>query len=102
MWFHSLLLRYQSGTPYPRCSWSTMAAMVKMCRLMITYPEKQLTDNTRKALNWCACHYAVFGCCTMRRSKHPGDSNASDCDRSCLLYTSDAADERSSVDLGGR
>ena len=23
-------------------------------------------------------------------------------DRSCLLYTSDAADERSSVDLGGR
>ena len=24
------------------------------------------------------------------------------CGRSCLLYTSDAADERSSVDLGGR
>ena len=24
------------------------------------------------------------------------------CDRDCLLYTSDAADERSSVDLGGR
>src|SRR5678809_405221 len=24
------------------------------------------------------------------------------CTRSCLLYTSDAADERSSVDLGGR
>ena len=23
-------------------------------------------------------------------------------DKSCLLYTSDAADERSSVDLGGR
>src|SRR5678815_4745995 len=25
-----------------------------------------------------------------------------DCHRPCLLYTSDAADERSSVDLGGR
>ena len=24
------------------------------------------------------------------------------CGRACLLYTSDAADERSSVDLGGR
>ena len=24
------------------------------------------------------------------------------CDNACLLYTSDAADERSSVDLGGR
>ena len=27
---------------------------------------------------------------------------ATDLDRACLLYTSDAADERSSVDLGGR
>ena len=30
---------------------------------------------------------------------HGGDSGLSD---TCLLYTSDAADERSSVDLGGR
>ena len=27
---------------------------------------------------------------------------AMDVNKSCLLYTSDAADERSSVDLGGR
>ena len=31
----------------------------------------------------------------------PGRAHASH-PRSCLLYTSDAADERSSVDLGGR
>ena len=30
------------------------------------------------------------------------DCNTMDSDNSCLLYTSDAADERSSVDLGGR
>ena len=29
------------------------------------------------------------------------DANSTEFDR-CLLYTSDAADERSSVDLGGR
>ena len=28
--------------------------------------------------------------------------NRADADKGCLLYTSDAADERSSVDLGGR
>ena len=30
------------------------------------------------------------------------DAMAADSTRCCLLYTSDAADERSSVDLGGR
>ena len=30
------------------------------------------------------------------------DENSSGRSRACLLYTSDAADERSSVDLGGR
>ena len=32
----------------------------------------------------------------------PGQGDRPDTDRPCLLYTSDAADERSSVDLGGR
>ena len=32
----------------------------------------------------------------------PGRSVLVDLRRACLLYTSDAADERSSVDLGGR
>ena len=32
----------------------------------------------------------------------PVGNNLSRCVRSCLLYTSDAADERSSVALGGR
>ena len=32
----------------------------------------------------------------------PNAGRESDRGRSCLLYTSDAADERSSVDLGGR
>ena len=31
-----------------------------------------------------------------------GKPIVSDADMTCLLYTSDAADERSSVDLGGR
>ena len=30
------------------------------------------------------------------------DGESAKCDKHCLLYTSDAADERSSVDLGGR
>ena len=34
----------------------------------------------------------------VRRAGREGDSRG----RGCLLYTSDAADERSSVDLGGR
>ena len=33
-----------------------------------------------------------------RQARHVADS----CHHPCLLYTSDAADERSSVDLGGR
>ena len=36
-----------------------------------------------------------------RQARAP-KSAASSTDRACLLYTSDAADERSSVDLGGR
>ena len=35
------------------------------------------------------------------RLARPGDFNI-ELDYTCLLYTSDAADERSSVDLGGR
>ena len=34
--------------------------------------------------------------------QHVGASEHPDHDGTCLLYTSDAADERSSVDLGGR
>ena len=34
--------------------------------------------------------------------RHPGLRLAEDLGEVCLLYTSDAADERSSVDLGGR
>ena len=37
--------------------------------------------------------------CDDKRSHHVSDH---DQDHACLLYTSDAADERSSVDLGGR
>ena len=33
---------------------------------------------------------------------HPGEIEGKDACMLCLLYTSDAADERSSVDLGGR
>ena len=39
-------------------------------------------------------------CATKRRSG--GATTTATAPRSCLLYTSDAADERSSVDLGGR
>ena len=34
--------------------------------------------------------------------RHPGRPDPQERHRGCLLYTSDAADERSSVDLGGR
>ena len=37
-----------------------------------------------------------------RHDVQPGIGRVNDQFRSCLLYTSDAADERSSVDLGGR
>ena len=36
------------------------------------------------------------------RSDVPGFPSPSSRGQTCLLYTSDAADERSSVDLGGR
>ena len=35
-------------------------------------------------------------------SRYIGSANTTDFIKRCLLYTSDAADERSSVDLGGR
>src|SRR5678810_696269 len=35
-------------------------------------------------------------------AKMPNPASATPAPKSCLLYTSDAADERSSVDLGGR
>ena len=37
-----------------------------------------------------------------RNERGPPDVAISNGHRGCLLYTSDAADERSSVDLGGR
>ena len=39
---------------------------------------------------------------SLRRQPHVGWLDIPVQDRRCLLYTSDAADERSSVDLGGR
>src|SRR5678816_4535690 len=39
---------------------------------------------------------------TLRRNSPRGHACAPNRNRCCLLYTSDAADERSSVDLGGR
>src|SRR5678809_1274077 len=50
-------------------------------------------------------YHAVIGCINFSirfsvRTTYVGNANGSD--YSCLLYTSDAADERSSVDLGGR
>ena len=36
------------------------------------------------------------------RFRPPLNITESEIDKGCLLYTSDAADERSSVDLGGR
>ena len=38
----------------------------------------------------------------LRRHRAGGLQDRRGLDRACLLYTSDAADERSSVDLGGR
>ena len=38
----------------------------------------------------------------LRPSAHPGRRSGQALRCNCLLYTSDAADERSSVDLGGR
>ena len=49
---------------------------------------------------------ALFSVPSVRRDGFPeetaGNKPAGTIDNSCLLYTSDAADERSSVDLGGR
>ena len=44
----------------------------------------------------------VVGCCKLLNSFTCIDDGLGVCSRGCLLYTSDAADERSSVDLGGR
>ena len=44
-------------------------------------------------------HYLFYPGCSMQRSARPYLDSLMTI---CLLYTSDAADERSSVDLGGR
>ena len=46
--------------------------------------------------------YRARGLAMVSRSDLAGGCSASRMVRICLLYTSDAADERSSVDLGGR
>ena len=45
---------------------------------------------------------AVISICLPSTSASRQSRSRSRAPRSCLLYTSDAADERSSVDLGGR
>ena len=40
--------------------------------------------------------------CSTRADRDSGERDGGACDYACLLYTSDAADEPSSVDLGGR
>ena len=49
-------------------------------------------------------HVSVAAGNFQRCQSRPTDADSHDlaCPRTCLLYTSDAADERSSVDLGGR
>ena len=44
----------------------------------------------------------VAGCDALRGEHHGFEPRTADLVDRCLLYTSDAADERSSVDLGGR
>ena len=49
------------------------------------------------------CHVALVAHGRVRQVVEPPQGPEGDAQvRACLLYTSDAADERSSVDLGGR
>src|SRR5678815_3367026 len=57
---------------------------------------KQGQDEKRVLTVWSWVSLFFLGSCP---SSYPGSSYGLN---SCLLYTSDAADERSSVDLGGR
>ena len=53
-----------------------------------------------EALNWKLQHARGDACQVKNRVGDDGEDE--DNPDACLLYTSDAADERSSVDLGGR
>ena len=56
----------------------------------------------RQALHICRGHFKTFTDIAPLFGKLRGTYWWADHIRGCLLYTSDAADERSSVDLGGR
>ena len=56
----------------------------------------------RDRLKFCKEARAYFEQFMSRYPKSKFRSEASERLKDCLLYTSDAADERSSVDLGGR
>ena len=57
---------------------------------------KRQAHDLRKRRPWCRNEASRFA--PIRAPGVPTDQKV----RGCLLYTSDAADERSSVDLGGR
>ena len=57
---------------------------------------KRQTEYEAEMLSWMRAEHADV-LTAIRDSKALGDEP-----KGCLLYTSDAADERSSVDLGGR
>ena len=62
-----------------------------------------LGDVYKRQIKWTGASAGLpFSFCPMPRPLRPGGGKSCGAVGSCLLYTSDAADERSSVDLGGR
>ncbi|CZS11615.1 hypothetical protein CDFC105_93859 [Clostridioides difficile] len=61
--------------------------------------KRQIYSNLSSNVNNRNCEELV---CTVKNCKYNKDGSLCTLDNICLLYTSDAADEEDSVDLGGR
>ena len=71
---------------------------VDLLMLPVEMPIRTADQQPLEVHRACRCRFAAFGAPKM----HLPDVGGREWHRRCLLYTSDAADERSSVDLGGR
>src|SRR5678815_706777 len=79
----------------------TVSASSCQCLSSLSFPDPAMIDAIRTLFGNASLMRRILGAHHSRVLSEMSSQFHEEC-RACLLYTSDAADERSSVDLGGR